>query len=370
MPGGTTYTIPDGLVEGVDYPAPPDIRLVKLDELNVDPRYQRRKIPKVIERIAKDFDPVAAGAMVVGFRNDGSGWVVDAQQRRESMTEKGFGYGWASCFQSQGYRDEAARFDRINGRNRIPIGALQQFKSLIAKGDYKALCIRNAVENAGMYIPLPPGLRRIKQPAAGALKVKCVRTLQAIYEHGRDLRNAKGHLEMVLDIATRAWGKHPEQAVRRELASNEVLCGLSILLAGLPTLRNDKKSIARLVHVLSGILPKDPKTMYKEGKTIPEWRGKHALHFAICYLRVYNGGLHAKNRLALTFTQGEPSPMQDAPQPSLASKSQAPAAAVESTDVHIEEKPKHSDGYDVSNGKPGDDDVKVVRQNVNKQTNS
>ena len=65
------------------------LRLIHVDELKVDMMYQRGLVDSSVERIVRDFDPMALSAIEVGHRkNDGKFYIVDGQNRHAAVQRR------------------------------------------------------------------------------------------------------------------------------------------------------------------------------------------------------------------------------------------------------------------------------------------
>jgi len=110
--------------------------VVSIKELQIDDAYQRTEslVHSRIRRIAKDFDILKFGCLVVGHRDDGSMWVVDGQHRYHGGLIAEVKEVPCLIFDSSGREQEAALFRALN-IDRTRVGAYGIYKAALAYGD-------------------------------------------------------------------------------------------------------------------------------------------------------------------------------------------------------------------------------------------
>lgn len=140
---------------------------VALSELQIDQSYQRSDYinKKIVNCIARDFDPVLAGVITVGKRVDGSCWVVDGQHRVLGARKRGVESLHCIVFESRGPEHEAERFYELNTR-RTGINSISMYKSLLAQREETTLHIQQLLEKYGFAI----GKRTREFAAASAVR--------------------------------------------------------------------------------------------------------------------------------------------------------------------------------------------------------
>lgn len=127
-------------------------RLVNLEQLNVDPSYQR-EVKKKHNKIVAEFDETALGVPLIGEREDGSLWIVDGLQRVTALKKLGWREVKAEVFHSNGPEHEALIFKLVN-LNRTRLTPVEEFRSLLAAQDAVAWRIKETVEAAGYRLKL------------------------------------------------------------------------------------------------------------------------------------------------------------------------------------------------------------------------
>jgi len=126
---------------------------IKIDELGIDKSYQRPEVSKnnTLD-MAKKWDWVSCGSIVVMQRTDGTIWVVDGQQRllaakhREDIKEM-------SCilFKSEGPEHEAQAFFGLNVHRR-PVSSIAKFNAAVMARMKPQIDIKKWFDEEGFYV--------------------------------------------------------------------------------------------------------------------------------------------------------------------------------------------------------------------------
>jgi len=106
---------------------------VSLDGLGVDSGYQRGEVPTHINRMAKDFDADAFGAIIVSRRPSGDMVIIDGQQRVAAARIAGVDSVPAMVYPVATREEEARLFDAINSKRKQPT-AVERFKASVCAG--------------------------------------------------------------------------------------------------------------------------------------------------------------------------------------------------------------------------------------------
>lgn len=218
------------------------LKVVYINDLRVDLRYQRDKNKTAIRRIGKDFIPEAMGVPVVGEREDGSLWIVDGQQRIEYLKGEGKTQVRCEVFASKGVEHEAAVFTRIN-KNRTGLKPLQVFQAALIEGDETAHKIKDLVEEYDFKIPKSGSRSTGLSPELDASHITCVNALELIYSRGGD--NA---LKFCLGIIKACW-------------PNDVIKTRDIILSGLYHFWSNREGIVDLDRLLPRLNTTNPNAM-------------------------------------------------------------------------------------------------------------
>lgn len=158
------------------------LRVLKVEELQVDPSYQRGLVPKH-KKIAAEFDPSAFGVPLVGQREDGSLWVVDGQQRIAALGIRQVKTVRCDVFRSKGPEHEAEVFKLVNA-NRTNLKPLELFKAKLAGHDEEAWEIKRLVEGAGLKIGITH--HRAGKPDDWKIIMAVNSLINVLRRHGRE----------------------------------------------------------------------------------------------------------------------------------------------------------------------------------------
>lgn len=176
------------------------LRQVEISTLQVDNSYQRQLNNKAINKIAKNYDPVAFGIPLVGERNDGSLWIVDGQQRIGFLrSDKKYKWVRVEVFASKGPEHEAEVFRLVN-KNRTPLKPIEMFHALLTAGDEDMWSIKEIIEKAGFKIPRGESKGVQESHENRSLKIHCIGAVSRVY---RDC--GKEGLEFILNVLSKIW---------------------------------------------------------------------------------------------------------------------------------------------------------------------
>lgn len=161
---------------------------ITVNELTLDPTYQRAIDKGFVNRCVKNFNPEAVGHLVVSRRSDGTVVVVDGQHRTEIMKRVGWGDQRVECqvHDNLTVEQEAALFDLLNTKRSVT--PTDRFRARLVAGDPASNDIAAIVERSGLAVP----------------QVRAVGVLQNIY--GSNGSSNPALLERTLGVTTGAWG--------------------------------------------------------------------------------------------------------------------------------------------------------------------
>lgn len=158
------------------------LKVLRLDQLNVDPSYQRGVKGKV-GKIVSEFNEDALGLPVIGERSDGSLWIVDGLQRITALRKMERREVRAEVFASQGAEHEAEIFKLIN-LNRAKLTPAEEFRALLTAHDEAAWEIKGACESEGFTIETS---KTGRMPERRATQLTAINTLRMLHrEWGTD----------------------------------------------------------------------------------------------------------------------------------------------------------------------------------------
>lgn len=186
----------------------PQMVQVRVGDLIIDPSIQRSLDMKRVERMAREYDRGALGAITISIRPDGSKHVIDGQHRASLVktVEGDDALINAVAYTGLSRAEEAEYFRKLNATKQVH--PLVRFKVRLVEADPTAVTINRILEDAGWQV------------AAGGEdgKLAAIGELERIY-NGAGIKRGSEHPQAVratIHTLTKAWGHKPE-AVRREL---------------------------------------------------------------------------------------------------------------------------------------------------------
>jgi hypothetical protein len=207
--------------------------LIPLDDLFVDPTYQR-PLSSFAERIKRDYNPAMVGTLVVSERNDrrrkAQYAVVDGQTRMYGMGANGEPVAPCLVYTDLSPAQEAKLFADLQTQRRGMATSLR-FRAALVSGDEEAQTIAAVARAVGMKIAGDGDLSGIKSIAA----------VEWLYRRDPTL------LRRVLEIVSAAW---PEgSTVQDPRTRGEILRGVGRFI-----LEHDPDD-ERLIERLSKVTP-------------------------------------------------------------------------------------------------------------------
>ena len=157
--------------------APGEFLMIPKSELEVDHAYQRDRInQRRVEELARAWDWIACGCLVVALREDNKWFVMDGQHRKLAADLRG-DIPELPClvFETAGRREEAQGFLTIN-QGRMVVGSLDRYKALLLAGDKTAFALDSIVRSTGHRVG----------SEASARTVSCVQCLYSLVWEDRD----------------------------------------------------------------------------------------------------------------------------------------------------------------------------------------
>jgi len=155
---------------------PGELQWIDKKYLNVDLDYQRDPNSNKIMELAKAWNWIACGVIIVGKRNN-KYWAIDGQHR-VIAAKKRSDIKELPCivFKSSNQVEEARGFVASNS-NRKPVMAIDKFRALLVAKDENALFVKETLDKAKISV----SKRAIKTH-----EVKCVALLQTLAASNRD----------------------------------------------------------------------------------------------------------------------------------------------------------------------------------------
>lgn len=188
--------------------------VLEIAQINVDPDYQRDLRHDLINKIARNYDIVKAGPILVSERDDGSLWAVDGQHRMGGAEQSGETEIFAHVVHGLSQADEAEL--RLARNDRKSDTAQEKFRSRLTMGDPVAHAITKVVEEAGTHI-------NTTTPNSHS-GINAIATLEQLYQLDYSGRWLKRVLDLIGD-AFQTVDDHGE--IKREM--NGETCSTSML---------------------------------------------------------------------------------------------------------------------------------------------
>jgi hypothetical protein len=182
----TSKTEPPIFSEG----APPTIeyRVVKPNELTIDPRVQRPRDDIKLNNMLIEFDQQALGQITLSQRPDGTLIVLDGQHRTLLVAAVGYQGGlYAKVYRGLTLQQEARLFRLLN--NTTKAGRLALFNVALTEGDPRALAINDVLRKYGLTM------------TAGSFAAV------AAAERIARRKDGLAALDWAIDVTQRTWGQ-------------------------------------------------------------------------------------------------------------------------------------------------------------------
>jgi len=182
------------------------LEYLNIDDIQVDPSYQRALREYRIAHMIEHFDPAELTAIVVHKRTDGTIWVLDGQHRVELLRRLGKSVILADVREGYSIELEAHYFWRMNAGRKDP-NSWEKFHARLRSKEPTATRILEIVEKAGFHLELH---------SREAGDISAVSALETIFNMGK--------LEKSLNVIATVW---PNDKVSTESA---VILGMGSFL--------------------------------------------------------------------------------------------------------------------------------------------
>lgn len=141
---GSREGLTEAAVTGINLDSLGSAEILQISSLNVDGEYQRDLRHDLVNQIAKEYDIVKAGPILVSSREDGTLWVVDGQHRLAGAEQSGETEIFAHVVHGLSQAEEASL--RLARNNRRGDSIMEKFRTRLVMGDPK---IESIIEIAG-----------------------------------------------------------------------------------------------------------------------------------------------------------------------------------------------------------------------------
>jgi hypothetical protein len=153
-----------------------DFEILKIEDLKVDPKYQRNLNTDLVAKIARDWDMAAAGMIAVSRRRNGETYIVNGQHRAAGATLAGETEICCQVFNGLTPLQEADL--RLKFNTTRPDTAMDKFRGEIAARYPRALAIRELADTFGTQINLR------SDPKRG---INAIGTCEKLYDRDKGL---------------------------------------------------------------------------------------------------------------------------------------------------------------------------------------
>lgn len=192
----TATAAPPKTIEPSEVELPYDWAILAIEDLVVDPIYQRALKPQQLKRIVTKFKPSLLGVVTVNRRKNDDLALIDGQHRVAALSEKAFSHVPAVVFDGLTRAQEAQLFIELQEERRN-VTSVEKFKSRLAY-DPQAKDMRRIAGETGWEIG-NTGLRCIaeldklyQRDAAGVILYRTLRTLQRAWPTADAKNSAHG----------------------------------------------------------------------------------------------------------------------------------------------------------------------------------
>jgi hypothetical protein len=144
--------------------------VLPIDQINVDPEYQRTLRHDLVEKIRREWDIVKAGPILVSQRQDGTLWCVDGQHRMVGAQGAGETEIFAHVVHGLTKEEEAAL--RLARNDRRSDNTFEKFKTRLVMGDPVA---HRLVELAHQFHT------QINLEASAYVGINCIAAVEQLY---------------------------------------------------------------------------------------------------------------------------------------------------------------------------------------------
>ncbi len=186
---------PVGAFELIGLPKPPETKIVRLDEINVDGHYQRIPNLQRIEKWCKCFDPIMCNVLILNRRCGGHIYIMDGNHRRLLLQKMGYTKWKAYLTEGLDSKQEAEKYTGLNS-DRKNANSAERFKARLWYEEPVAVTIRDTCKICGFQIILEKISHR------NGREIHAVGALDKIYRQS----NQPG-LHHVLEVLAECWSE-------------------------------------------------------------------------------------------------------------------------------------------------------------------
>lgn len=192
---GSREGLSDGAITGLNLNGLGSAEIVAIEYINVDSDYQRDLRHDLVNEIARNWDIVKAGAILLSVREDGTLWCVDGQHRLAGAEQAGESEIFAHVVHNLTQGQEAELRLARNVRRSDTIA--EKFRTRLVMGDVAAHHIMELVGQQATELNLVPnsnhGINAIATvemlytlDGEGVWLVRVLRAIREAYSEGED----------------------------------------------------------------------------------------------------------------------------------------------------------------------------------------
>lgn len=127
------------------------VMVLALNEIKVDPDYQRNRKESSIKRMVNNFDPTLVNLPKVGLRPDGSFFCFDGQHTIEGLRRLGFTHCECMVYETQGGEEEAGIFI-LSNTERKSVNTCEKHIARLKHGFVEAREVDQALKKIGVGV--------------------------------------------------------------------------------------------------------------------------------------------------------------------------------------------------------------------------
>lgn len=174
----------------------PTYDYVDVDQIRVDPKYQREETPGWITWLAEHWKDSAVGVLTVSRRADGLYYVIDGQHRLAAARRTGRHLVPCEIWANLSDSEEADKFLDLNTTRNVR--AIDRFRAAVEAGHPDQCEIQKIVHDAGWHI----------SDESHDAAIRAVAALEEVYGASKnpDKERHPDTLTLTLHVVTKAWG--------------------------------------------------------------------------------------------------------------------------------------------------------------------
>lgn len=252
----------------------PPVVWIPVNKLFVDPDVNTRPLQAArVQRLAENFDPDLIGVLDVAPREHGRYAVIDGQHRAEAVREALGADQNVPCWVHKRITKakQASLFVGLNNSAAVP--PLYQFIGRVHADDPKAVAIMELLNAAGLKL----------ESGARDGTIRCVSTLEKIYNGAGDPSAGPKALANTLSIIINAWGATTSSM------NGSIVEGIGLVLLRYRDQVDHEALVQKLATTKGG-----PAALLGQARALKDWRGgtvPRAVAGAV--VTIYNKGRRA-----------------------------------------------------------------------------